>query len=1556
MTADHVKITVHPDGFVSSVRDPRLNSQDVESCKAGPQDGQCQPEWPKETSCVQHKQECSLYAVRTGNRFECSDELAENVANKNAASAELTKIVSDKNNYNSVQVKENEVYFIQDNPKPCVYLNADTSTNSGQGNERELFALVDSGSDRTIIKLEKLKKLNHRAIIKSTTTTVHGLSCIKTPVVGTTSLNFNLKEGEVEVEAIVMENLKIRYDSILGNDLLYAAKANIDYEETTVRLGGQIIPFTFRREDRSAQINLVESQDTIFAGIVRESKNERKKKRKAANKLKRETRIKDYANEHNRALGVSAEINYSGEAEGQDNPRDVTSKQRTKKKRRVDEKNVHVVADITVPQNSFSNILGYAKVTPGEYFLGKSIIKQGLLVAETLVKVGPDRMLQVPVLNTTENEIVVSEGTKIAELASYEKRDIVSVNVICEDIRKELGVRSRNTVDTPADIPQSGQDLGSTRSGQAGRIAGSRERVESVEGGCGDDNSRQSRQRQTVKTETEDETSNSCLFYSCEFQCEKNKSKIKECVRKESVDPARRKLTQHAESTRVNSNSDLVPVGHDEGLTDIGSGVELMELDMSAYHDLLSEHAELLPITMEDRKGKIKLDEIKHLLDPKLPEDYKTKLLEKLNKFRVIMAKKKERTGTTNKMVYDIRLKQPSVIVNVPPYKIPHSYQAQLKEELKILKNTGHIRNSCSPFNAPVLCVKKKDGSVRVVIDYRRLNKELELVTFPLPNIQEMLVSLGEAKIFSTLDLKSAFHQIPLSEESKKYTAFSVNSQKFEYEVLPFGLTTSPAVYQSLMSMVLQDILGVFCFCYIDDIIIHSKTYEDHLKNLDTVFTKLVQANLTLKLEKCKFMVTEVKYLGHKISKDGIQFTDDFAVQNCTTPKDVKSLQSFLGLVNYFRKFIPNFSGIATPLYRLLKVDVPFVWSEDCELAFNKLKLQLNQKTQLAHPDYSLPFILFTDASNYAIGACLAQEDGEGNLRPLAYFSKSLNKTERNYSTTKKEAFALVKALQHFQYVVTGYKIIVCTDHRGLVSIFNKKLPLNTAMARWCLAVQSFMIDVKYYPGTLNIVADYLSRLGEPPTMKTILDSETIATSDNVDHELDDFDVEEGSSVLMTEGDDQEDEIPLVEYIPKLEEVSWTHDELLRAQQEDDHIIDVIEKFQATLKNPQRNISKKELKELDSYMFIGKILYKRRKLHDEDSEVLNVVVPSALMHKAIRAVHYLNHGDVKHTLFKFRFRYYNKYETRSVTRFLESCDLCKILKGKLPKPLTLKKAPLPAKPFDTVAFDLLGPLTRSVDGERYILSIIDVFSRFCILRAISSKDTRVIIHHLNEVFNTFGFPKTLISDNALEFTSSALMQFSTIYSVKKVTVLPYAPFANGIVERNNKKISTLLTLYVNSTQGSEWKEYLSTAQNVINNTLNQTLGETPSYILFNYDTCPNITRELLTHTYNYDCPEHLVKLRERRATQVRDLVSNHLNSTRELQHNQANKKRKDREIKIGSRVIFKNHQKSNKLELAYLGPGVVVKNAGHYVNVKVKDKIFTRIHLNYVIPLKGTNQ
>ena len=415
-----------------------------------------------------------------------------------------------------------------------------------------------------------------------------------------------------------------------------------------------------------------------------------------------------------------------------------------------------------------------------------------------------------------------------------------------------------------------------------------------------------------------------------------------------------------------------------------------------------------------------------------------------------------------------------SVPPSRPTYPLSLAEMDELKKQLDDLLLHGFIRPSKSPYGAPVLFVRKKEGDLRMCVDYRALNKQTVKNTYPLPRIDELLDRLHNAKVFSKIDLRSGYHQIKIHDDDIHKTAFRTRYGLYEFLVLPFGLTNAPASFMCLMNDIFRDELDSIVIIYLDDILVFSENEEQHKIDLEHVLKKLEEHKLYAKLSKCEFFKSEIGFLGHIISRKGIA-VDPSKVKSIVdwpTLTCVKDVQSFLGLVNYYRRFIHKLAKIAAPLTELLKKDKPFVWARRQESAFNALKKAMTQAPVLVIFDPSRPVSVHTDASKYAIGAVLMQ-DG----RPVAFESRKLSSAEINYPMHEKEQLAVVHALRKWRIYLhsTAEPFTVYTDHESL-KYLETKSTLSPRQIRWSEKLAEYNYEIRYRKGFLNVVPDALSR------------------------------------------------------------------------------------------------------------------------------------------------------------------------------------------------------------------------------------------------------------------------------------------------------------------------------------------------------------------------------------------------------------------------------------------------------------------------------------------------
>lgn len=417
-----------------------------------------------------------------------------------------------------------------------------------------------------------------------------------------------------------------------------------------------------------------------------------------------------------------------------------------------------------------------------------------------------------------------------------------------------------------------------------------------------------------------------------------------------------------------------------------------------------------------------------------------------------------------------------------PIYSLSEDEHKALRTYLDENITRGFIRPSKSSGSSPILFVKKKDGSLRLCVDYRKLNDVTVKFKCPLPLINNCIDRLRNARIFTKLDLRGAYNLLRVKEGDEYKTAFRTQFGLFEYLVMPFGLTNAPSIFQSMVNDLFRQYLNEFVVVYLDDILIYSANPDEHEKHVQTVLEILEQNGLFVKAEKCEFHTTGTSFLGLVISKDGVSMDPAKikAVQEWESPRSIKGVQSFLGFCNYYRRFMPRYSELALPLTQLTRKNTPFHWSQACEAAFQALKQHFNDEAMLAYPDPIRPYVLETDASDYALGAVLSQEDGSGQLRPIAFHSRKFGPSEINYPVYDKELLAIRDSFATWRHYLQGacHAVRVITDHKNLEHFKSAKV-MNRRHARWSLFFTEFDFTIEYRKGELNIVSDALSRKEE---------------------------------------------------------------------------------------------------------------------------------------------------------------------------------------------------------------------------------------------------------------------------------------------------------------------------------------------------------------------------------------------------------------------------------------------------------------------------------------------
>lgn len=732
--------------------------------------------------------------------------------------------------------------------------------------------------------------------------------------------------------------------------------------------------------------------------------------------------------------------------------------------------------------------------------------------------------------------------------------------------------------------------------------------------------------------------------------------------------------------------------------------------------------------------------------------------------------------GTRNDDVGCTNVLEHEIVVNSPPikqryYPVSPILQKHIDAELDDMLKKGIVERSNSPWASPILLVKKKDGSYRFCVDYRKLNSCTVRDSYPLPYVSNTLDKLRDARYISTLDIKSAFWQVPVKNESRQYTAFTVpNRGLFQFRRMPFGLCNSPATWQRLMDIVLGNDLEPYVFCYLDDIVIVTQDFEKHLEILEEVFRRLRNAKLTVSEEKCQFCREQLRYLGYLVDRKGLHVDPDKvrAMVELPTPKNVKDVRSVLGTVSWYRRFVPNFSDLAAPLTALLKKNRQFSWSPECDQAFNTLKEKLIQAPILNCPDYSLPFRVQTDASGYGIGAVLSQPCEGGGENVICYLSRSLTKQEQNYSTTERECLAVMWALEKLRPYIEGIQVEVITDHWSLVWLQNLK-DLKGRLARWAVRMQQFDFVIKHRKGKDHVVPDMLSRM---------LPKVDLINGDDFGNISDPW------------------------YIKMLKIVS-----------------------ELPGKYPTWRSTGNVLYKLVDTSRCGL---------DPHIEAWKLVVPKNLRQEVLHDMHdspTSGHLGVFKTYARLTERYYWPKCKSDVAKYVKKCQVCLTHKPDNLKPAGLMvERTAPSRPWEMISTDIIGPFPRSKRGYTSVLVVTDYLSKFCLgfpmRKASASTVCRLLEEH---VFMVFGVPRIIISDNGPQFKNE-YKKLLEKYQVKGKFNANFHAQANP-TERTNRTLKFMLSAYVGEDHRS-WDVNLPQIICALNSAKSETTKYSPYFVNF----------------------------------------------------------------------------------------------------------------------------
>lgn len=865
-----------------------------------------------------------------------------------------------------------------------------------------------------------------------------------------------------------------------------------------------------------------------------------------------------------------------------------------------------------------------------------------------------------------------------------------------------------------------------------------------------------------------------------------------------------------------------------------------------------------------------------------------------------------QKLGKANCYQHEIKMSEHTPFIK-RSYPVPYAYRQKMEEKLTEMTEMGIISRASTPYSSPLTFTLKSDGSLRVLLDAREINKYMVAEAEAPPMQLDVLNSFHGVKYISIIDLNNAYFQIPISDDSRKYTGFTFNGRSYIYNVLPQGLKTSVGSFSRAMDLILGPEVRQFCVNYLDDLaILTTGTLDEHLTHISIVLSRLKMAGLTCNIKKCKFICKEVKMLGHIISTEGVRTDPEKieSIQKFPIPKKIKHLRAFLGLCNYYRRFIPNYSTIILPLCDILRKNKTWAWTREAQWAFDQLKKTFLDTIMLHHPDTTKSYYLQTDSSGVGIAGVLYQYNDQGEMKILGYCSKALKGAELRWTVTEQEFWAIIYCLRKFETYLRGAKVMIRTDHKALTFVKTWKL-YNSRIIRWILYLEQFNYEVEHVKGKDNIAVDVLSRF--PPNSDIV----------------------------------QEDKVqcPTIHYMEtkKNKTLLSKLKDILTYQFNDPEVRQILNFINRTdLDNCCHKLGR-----------IARRCYlKNNMLYYKDCMGKDLLyLPKELREEVCWQVHKeMGHQGAFKISKYLRDRFYWLKMNKDIKTILKGCHICQLSKSDNIKYVGKCKSIISGDVGDLVMADLYGPLPKSRFGATYILVIQDSFSKFVKLYDLRKATARAVVTKLKH-FTTIIKPKVVMTDNGSQFISMLWRNTLKDMGIKPIYTTVRNPRPNT-TERVNKELGRLFRTYCYRNHKG-WATLLPSIEKLYNNTYHESIGYTPLEVIsgisntMSFDVC-------FPKTHN-DNNVELIKLKVRR----------NLQDASEKRQKKFNRSHRLIIFQIGDLVKIKRQNKSDaklditkKFQLLYEGPYIVAAvpfaNVYTLMNPETKDirGNFNAIHLS----------
>ena len=807
------------------------------------------------------------------------------------------------------------------------------------------------------------------------------------------------------------------------------------------------------------------------------------------------------------------------------------------------------------------------------------------------------------------------------------------------------------------------------------------------------------------------------------------------------------------------------------------------------------------------------LDQLLEGISSAVTSEERQSLKDLLEEYRDIFSKNGEDLGETHLGVHTIDTGDARPIRQALR-RHPRQMLEEIDTQVKKLEEAGVIEASTSPWAFNLVMVRKSDGTYRMCVDLRGLNSVTKKDAYPLPRIDACLDALAGSRFYSTFDLTSGYFQVPLDPVDAEKTSFLTRMGSFKFKRMTMGLCNAGSTFSRIMQLAMQGLNLQICICYLDDVIVFASSVTSHIQRLRAVFERLRAANLKLKPTKCHLVREEVAFLGHRVSGEGVA-TDPSkteAVREWPRPRNIHEVRSFVGLCAYYRRFVVGFAGICAPLHQLTGKHAHFDWTMECEAAFEALKEALTSAPVLAMATDDDSFVLDVDASDRCIGAVLSQVQG-GEERVVAYGSRVLSRTERNYCCTRRELLAVVFFVRYFKAYLLGKKFLIRTDHAALTWLRKTPEPIGQ-QARWVEILEEYDFNIQHRPGRAHGNADALSRI---PCRQCGWGKEEEGTG--VEARAIHFDVAADTP-----------------------DSPWSPTRIAEETLKDPILAEVLrwKQKQVTAPTPEEIAGtgrevKVYLSQWDRIHVRTGCLYRAWWSAEGVVESWQLIPPVSRRREIMEIAHAGfggGHEGVKKSKGKVQKTAWWVDWTRDVEVYCRGCEPCaRYFRGTPGHQGTMQHSPV-GLPWEKLAIDITGPFPRSKSGYMYMFTVLDCFSKYAFAFPVRNHEGPTLARILiDRVFAEFGIPRQLLSDLGPELQGTLMTEVCRVLEIDKLRSTGYRPQTNGQLERFHRTLNSLLGKVVSEHQ-RDWEDHVNPALAAYRATVHESTGFTPNFLMF----------------------------------------------------------------------------------------------------------------------------